>query len=450
MLQALLLSSLLYTSFSANADPKLLSSDILKSLGRLSGISVLDLDSNSEVFSYKSDQLLVPASTLKLVTSIAALQDLGASYTFKTKAFLIANKDSRPGIGIEGGADPEFTTEQVYLFARKLKLSGIKNIRNIVLDSSALKDPISTQGERAYEAGSSALSFNFNSIGFQICPSLNPNRSLSIIEPLLWEDSISVSNNLRTIAGANSQIKLTFIEPTVVNVSGFIGTDSKCVEKYLSNPDPIRSLGYFFKKLLEDMSLGTNIEVSVGIIPNAAEKIFEFDSKQLSNLLVGLNHYSTNVSAEQILAAIGTLPGSKYLSRANGIRRLRELLSSLGSANSVIEDGSGLSPNNRISAHSLSSLLSFAWKKSDIRPYLESSLSILGQTGTLKFRTPIKGNYRVLAKSGTLDGVSSLAGYLYLKSGRTYAFSIIQNEIAELESAHRAEERLLQIFAENY
>jgi D-alanyl-D-alanine carboxypeptidase/D-alanyl-D-alanine-endopeptidase (penicillin-binding protein 4) len=422
------------------------SSSISSGLGDSSSVSFLDLQSGKEVFSFKAEQALAPASTLKLLTSVAALKDLGESFSFKTGVFLLPSSSSRVFLGIKGGGDPELTTEQIYLLVRKIKLLGIRNISELVLDASALQDPSDVQGQRAYQAGSTALSFNFNSVGFQICSGIEKRVSKATVLPLIWEDPVKVVSEVSVVPGSEARISLSFSNPGLVKAAGSIGQDSPCVIRYLSNQNVNSSLGNFLRDRLEEEGLGNDIVVSSAIIPSSANNLFEFESKSLSQLLIGLNHFSTNVSAEQILAAIGSAGEPYQLSRARGLEYIRRFMTGLGFKDCNIEDGSGLSRNNRLSSSAITSVLRFAWNNSEIRPFLEVSLPILGQSGTLKKRLTPKGDYHVFAKSGTLDGVSALAGYLHVATGKSYAFSIIQNNVAEIEGAHRMEETIIQKF----
>lgn len=421
-------------------------------LGPKSSLFVIDLQSGEEVVSFKPEQTLAPASTLKLITSIVALKNLGADFRFKTALYLIPASNNHYSLGIKGGGDPELTTEQVYLISRRLKLLGIKSISNLLLDDSALKDPSLVQGQRAYEAGSSSLSFNFNSIGVQICPNSNITAGKVSIEPLLWEDAVRVLGDVKLVSGTEANLSLSWHQPGLVRVSGTLGKESGCLIRYLSNQSPQKSFANFLKNNLEELEIGSDITISSGSIPTSARSLFEFDSKPLSQLLIGLNHFSTNVSAEQILAAVGSSGPSYDLSRGRGLEELNRFISELGFKSNHIEDGSGLSRNNQLSSKAISAALGFAWKDPLIGPFLQVSLPVLGHSGTLKRRITPKGDYQVFAKSGTLDGVSSLAGYLHLCppvafSCKSYAFSIIQNDVAEISSAHRIEEMILEKIA---
>jgi len=418
-------------------------------LGKKSGLSVIDLSSGKEIYAFQSERLLAPASTLKLVTSIVALKNLGAEFKFKTGVYSLQAKKNEVTVGIKGGGDPELTTEQAYLIARKIKLSGLKNITKLLLDNSALKDPSLIQGERAYEAASSALSFNFNSTGVQICPSRDNLKGKAVILPLIWEGLVEVEGEVKQVRGEESNLSLSWVSPKLIKVSGYIGAESSCQIRYLSNQDSSHSFANFIGNALEDLGIASGISTSKGIIPENLPKLFEFESKPLSQLLVGLNHFSTNVSAEQILAAIGSFGETGDLSRSRGLKELNQFIAELGFKDHQIVDGSGLSRKNQLSAKSLSSALSFAWRRPEIGSYVQVSLPVLGQSGTLKRRNNPKGDYQVFAKSGTLDGVSTLAGYLHLCpsatfSCKSYAFSIIQNDIAEISSAHRIEEMILE------
>lgn len=409
-------------------------------LGSKSGLSVVDLESGKEIVSVESERALSPASTLKLITSIVALDTLTPWYTFSTQVFRFPGKEA--AIGIRGGGDPELTTERAYLLAREIRLQNISDLKKVVLDSTALQDPSSRRGERAYESASSALSFNFNSFGLQICPTRKGTNAA--VRSLVWEDNRKVSGHVDTVAGFASEVSMTQGDADEVRVGGSIGEAARCVTRYLSNPNPLHSFGRYFGASLEQLGAGDKIRVEEGRIPPDATTLLNFESKPLSELIAGLNHYSTNVSAEQLVAAIGA--NSDRLNRRQGLIVLNNFVKQLGYSAQIF-DASGLSAENRLSPRALTSALFYAWKRPRIRPYLEASLPVLGETGTLRKRTAPLEAYQVFAKSGTLSGVSTLAGYLHLSNGRTYGFSIMQNDVVELARAHDIEEKILENLA---
>lgn len=408
-------------------------------LGPSGSIAVIDLTNGKEIVSWNSEKTLMPASTMKIVTSVAALDRLGPNYTFKTRFYLRGNT-----LMVKGGADPQLTTERVYLIARSLKLLGLRDIRTLILDSSALKDPVVTSGIRAYEAGSSALAFNFNSLGLRICPGPT-HGAKAVVQPLLWEDSIKFASDVTTSRLAGAEVAVNLAADNKVELSGRIENDSACITRYVSHPDGEKSFGNFLAEQLHNFSIGSDISVKSGEVPPGSKEVLEFESPPLSQILGGLNHFSTNSTAEQLVAVLGQ--DQSELSTARGLSAMKHLLDRLGFQDSKLDDGSGLRRGTRISSKAVATVLHYGWTRPTIRPFLESSLPILGVSGTLRKRSEPAGRYQVFAKSGTLDGVSSLAGYLYLENGGAYSFSILQNEVADLARAHDIEEKILESVA---
>jgi D-alanyl-D-alanine carboxypeptidase/D-alanyl-D-alanine-endopeptidase (penicillin-binding protein 4) len=178
--------------------------------------------------------------------------------------------------------------------------------------------------------------------------------------------------------------------------------------------------------------------------------MYEHASKPLVDIVRDLNHFSNNFIAEQLLLALGEVPGGGR-DRQVGLDRLSRYLVDLGvpSEQVSLADASGLSHTNRLTPRSIVTVLRRMARSVEVGPEFEISLSVSGRNGTLRRRYFGGGESpTVRAKTGTLDGVSSLAGYLSGRSGKRYAFAIIGNDLASKARALKLEERLVETLYE--
>ena len=131
-----------------------------------------------------------------------ALQELGPDYTFKTGLFGEGFKAGHlKRLYVKGGGDPALTTEKAFSIARELRLRGVKKIDELALDDSLFLEQQVAAGQRAYETGSSALAFNYNSVDFRICPRSSSENALVTVEP--WEAGLTITGQVKTVAGAS-------------------------------------------------------------------------------------------------------------------------------------------------------------------------------------------------------------------------------------------------------
>ncbi|MFM1847880.1 MAG: hypothetical protein RL417_1354 [Pseudomonadota bacterium] len=411
------------------------------------GVVIVDLANGNGVYSQNPDLTLKPASVLKIVTAAAALELLGPEYTFRTEFWV---NHPVPG-GVEtltvvGGGDPDLTTEGGWLVARELHKRGIRRIGSIVLDESHFASLRPASGQRAYRAGSAGLSFNFNSIGFKICPTSPGKNAVVSVDP--WESGATISGNVRTGKGGGLTVDQKGSGLRYV-LGGFV-PPGECVSVYRSVPDPAGYFGRTFVELLR----GVGVQVLRGAAPGrksaGARLMYEHASKPLVDIVRDLNHFSNNFIAEQLLLALGEVPGGGR-DRQVGLDRLSRYLVNLGvpSEQVSLADASGLSHTNRLTPRAIVTVLRRMARSVEVGPEFEISLSVSGRNGTLRRRDFGGGESpTVRAKTGTLDGVSSLAGYLSGRSGKRYAFAIIGNGLASKARALKLEERLVETLYE--
>lgn len=413
-------------------------------------ISVVDLDSGAVLADLSAHQPLKPASVMKLVTSAAALDYLGPDYRFSTELFYDGRKGGRlETLYIRGGADPSLTLENLWLVVRKLKKLGIDQIDRVVLDDSRFASQRNRVGQRAYEAGSGALSLSFNSVAFDVCPGALNGPVIMSVDP--WEAPVQVKGSIKTIAGRGGVCGIDEIQTSgnslVYAVSGTFGQGRSCETFYRSIRDPILFFGSVFRRFAADLDIKIGAVPTGGVTPSAAKPLANHQSKSLSLILEDMNHFSTNFIAEQVLYALGQGEDGSF-DRQRGLQRVGKFLTTLGVSieEFALFDGSGLSHDNRLTAAAITTVLRKSALNNTYGVEYEKSLSVGGGNGTLKERN-FGPQVLVRGKTGTLDGVSALSGILMARSGRRVAFAILQNGKFAKEDASLIEDKMvMEIF----
>lgn len=434
------------------AQPAGLSTKIQKLVEKLApsaNVSVVDLRTGSTVYSHRASEPVKPASILKTVTSAVSMSMLGPDYRFKTR-FLTDDGEIKggfiPTLYVEGGGDPSLTTESLIMIARRFRRMGIKEIERIVVDDSLFGADKLRIGGRAYEAGTSAAAFNFNTLGFDICPTQVGRPARVIPDP--HELPVAINGKIVTSGNRKAFYQINDVSDQLsgslaFKIGGEVKRSPQCQTIYRSVHQPALYLGSSLIGFLSDNRVKVKNRVpSLGRIPQSAHVFLTHSSKPLSQIIWDLNHYSTNVIAEQLVYHLG-FSGSSQLSREVGLQRMGSYLEKLGFKPTDFEiyDGSGLSHGNRVTASIMTSVLADVYRDREIWPEFESSLAVMGRSGTLRSRMKgIRGG-TIRGKTGSLNGVSSLAGYAFSDSGQKYAFASIANGSA-VRRAKQFEEEL--------
>ncbi len=408
------------------------------------GIAIIDLSSGKEVVSFGGSTPLKPASVLKILPSIVSLQELGPAYTFKTQ-FLCNNykAGSISHLYVKGGGDPGLTSEQAFVIAREIRKRGIRSVGGIVLDESRFSEVQKPTGQRAYLTGLSPLAFDYNSVGFRICPDKPGKNALVSVDP--WELGIKISGAVKTVSGSNGSASVEKEQAGLsYKLGGTIGASENCAVIYRSFDDPARAFGVLLKRFLIDNGVKVDGEISKGQIPDSAQMIYVHESEPLTRIVQDMNLFSNNFVAGQILFGLGQdVEGN--MSKDVGLRVLSGFLATLGFQKDEynIVDASGLSHENRISARIITELLRIGYQSAEFGPEFVSSLPVAERSGTLKKRSFKADSVVVRAKTGTIDGVSSLAGYVFQPRGKVYAFAILQNGSGSKAEAVKLENELI-------
>lgn len=418
----------LLNPFSAVADVPGQLKQLLQGQGSV-GVVVMDRASGQSLFVHNPDVALKPASLMKLVTSAAALRELGPEYRFRTEVWARGMQGTRAAeVGIKGFGDPSLNLEQGWLLARGIRRTGIRTIERLLLDDSAYDGIQTRAGQRAYQAQATALALNFNAIAVEICPT--PHRDARVVvEP--WESAAAVVGRIETVIDGATYFaveELPSADRLSFSLGGAINAQEACRTVFRSVSDPLGFFGDVVGAYLTGLGVKA-LAVEAGRIASDFAFLFQHQSKPLREIVMDLNHFSNNFTAEQILFHLGgDADGQDLLNRQRGLSRMERYLAGLNGAKDAIRlvDASGLSHDNRLTATLLAAVLADMAADRDLAIEYKASLPVAGRSGTMQNRS-YHTQATVRAKTGRLAGVTALAGYMDTISGRELIFVVLQN-----------------------
>ena len=319
---------------------------------------------NNELIAQNADEPFVPASVTKIVTAWLAMNVLGGDYRFKTSFYL----DDKRVLYIRGGGDPFLISEELAQLAKKLvAVIGKKPITGIVLDASYypadLRIPGIEDNDEAYNALNSALAVNFNTI-----------------------------NAIRKGDSVRSGEKQTPITPLAISQFRQRGPEGK--GRISLTQDPAVSLQYageLIAAFIDRAGGSVKGEISTGTVPEGLKPVYVHrQSRPLSNILIQLLKVSNNYITNQVFLEIGAHRFGGPVSLEKSLKVANEMLAAHGLADAIhLEEGSGISRNNRFTAQGLAKVLALFAPHANL----------------------LRGHDGGLNKTGTMDGVRTLAGY---------------------------------------
>ncbi|MCC2667227.1 MAG: dacB [Gammaproteobacteria bacterium] len=405
------------------------------------GIQIKSMRSGEVLFSKNAQDLLIPASVMKILTAEAALLYLGPNYTFPTR---LSTDASRIKGGVINGnvylihsGDPSLTYTDLTDLLITLKSRHIKEIKgNVYIDTTAYDQANFGPGwiwhdkQYCYAAPINASIINHNCLSFKILPAKVAGHRASIIpNPHYYYSGIEnsvITNKSKRFHPCYMQLTNT---ASGISISG-------CIPKgrYASGATTVIQdiLGYnksLMHWLFRRYGIQVNGTITAGSAPSNLHLIAVHQSKPLYLLVKEMLKKSDNVIAGSLFKKMGELYSRQPGSWKNGSEAVKQILAQKADVNSSqlsILDGSGLSSANRIKPAQMMQVLNFAFHHSQTNEQFISALPIAGVDGTLKHRLYNVAR-RVYAKTGTISGVTSLAGYVINKSKEPIAFVIIVN-----------------------
>jgi D-alanyl-D-alanine carboxypeptidase/D-alanyl-D-alanine-endopeptidase (penicillin-binding protein 4) len=408
-----------------------------------SSFVILDADTGRVVLSHNPDTPRSPASTLKTVTTFAALDMLGPAYVWQTRAWLHDGD-----LYLQGGGDPYITLERWWSFVQGLRSQGLTSIPgDIVIDDGAFslpkEDPGAFDGRpnRAYNVVPDALMVNFQSIDFNLAANSETHRVDIFASPA--PVNLEVDNHIRYAAGrcGGSAARVDFqVASPQWNRVVFSGALSPhCVQRSIARVllQPTTYAFGTFVELWRQSGGEFEGKLRVEATPSDAKLLYTFDSLSLAEIVRLTNKHSNNLMARHLLLTLGRErygdPATPEKGAAAIAEWSRERDFDLSGVD--IDNGSGLSRSTRITVTQMAKILCAAYHSRFAPEYL-ASFPLAGMDGTLRSRMKNSPAGAIRLKTGHLDGVSGVAGFVTAATGKTFVLvSLVNSPRADFGAA---------------
>ena len=405
-------------------------------------VYVTDVATGKSVLQWRGDEPRNPASTIKLLTTLVALDVLGPAYRWRTEVYAkgeLANGRLDGDLALKGYGDPFLVTERVWQLLRSIRNAGVQEITGeLLLDDSWFEvgdyDPAAfdRQPLRAYNVAPNALLMNFKIVRYWF----EPNHVDDVVDVRLDPPlrNLKVDNRLGLVEGScrGYQRGIAVTTNDANDKVTFSGRFPNGCKHYAMDRSVLSHNGFVYG-LFDSLWRDAGGTIDGGwrniVVEEDAEPLLSFDSLPLAEIIARINKHSNNVMAKQLLYTLGAEvrgpPGTEDSGKAVITQWLMD--NGLASTRIAIQNGAGLSRETRTTARDMVELLQFAWRQPYMPEYL-ASLSLSGLDGTLRRRfrgTGLVGKAHL--KTGSLDHVTAIAGYIQSRSGRRFALVAMQN-----------------------
>jgi D-alanyl-D-alanine carboxypeptidase/D-alanyl-D-alanine-endopeptidase (penicillin-binding protein 4) len=433
------------------------------------GIAILDVDSGRMLAAVSEHTLLNPASNAKLYTAAAALAILHGEHRYETTLSGKLEGDAvLGGVSLRGFGDPSLTTADLWQMVAELKGYGVRRVEGDVVVDQRFYDEQTTPPAfeqqpnewAGFRAPVSAVALDENCITMTVRPGLagrGPSPAGWGVAARVEFDPpgfVDVDGSVKTGEGGGADtVELALAGNggrMTAHVSGTIASDSRLVRYTRRAEDPRLLAGYTLKALLERADVKVSGDVKLGTA--RGRTLARHASEPLSSLLYALGKESNNFYAEMIFKTLAGETHGRPAKSADASDAAIKWLDSIGASDTgiVLKNGSGLFDADRVTAWSTVELLRWAWRDPAVQPEYVAQLSVGGVDGTLhrRFHQELTRR-RVRAKTGTLDDVIALSGYVLRDGGRgPIAFSVYFNGVAgKQDGARHAADRLVDLVA---
>ena len=396
---------------------------------------VVDPETGKAVISMNEGTARSPASTVKVLTTYASLDMLGPAYTWQTRALVrgeISNGTLNGDLVLQGGGDPFMNLERWWSFARALRNKGLRTIHgNIVIDDGLFTNDATDPGafdgrpHRNYNVLPDALMVNFQSIEFRLAPNPATRKVDIVTDPL--PANLTIDNHVRFAAGrcAGPARRVDFeVASDNDDHVVFSGALSQhCAPRSFSRV-LMRPADYAFGTfvtLWRELGGEFDGQFKSGAAPQDARPYVSFDSLSLAEIVRLTNKFSSNLMARHLLLTLGLERFGAPATEKKGAQAIADwsLQRGLSLQDVDIDNGSGLSRTTHVTVTEMAAVLNSAYH-SRYAPEFLASLPLAGIDGTLRSRLQDTPAGAVRMKTGHLNGVSGVAGFVTAKSGKTF------------------------------
>jgi len=407
------------------------------------GAIIVSLTRGDTLFAQSADDMMQPASTMKMYTSALALDHFGPDFSFHTPVLrdgTIGPDGTLAGnLYLRGVGDPSLSSrfwhdeEPMDVLAKQIAAAGIKRVRgDIIGDATAFDDKLVPDGWKssylgaAYAARVSALSLNENLVWIVAKP--EGNKASVSLDPATT--TIPLEGSVRLTGGSGGRISASKRPDGTITVRGWIGSSSGPRKYSFVVDNPALFATGALRASLQKVGVIVDGQTRLAPTPSSAVQIAAVASPPLAQIVGEMDRESINVYAELLFRATAHATLDQVGSAETALATLREFFSKkVGTSPNVVNvaDGSGLSLLDYVTPRSMVQLLGYA-HRADWGPAFHAALPVDGESGTLKRRakgTPARGNLH--AKTGTTNTIAALGGYVTAKNGEVLAFSLIYN-----------------------
>ncbi|RZV59708.1 D-alanyl-D-alanine carboxypeptidase DacC precursor [Candidatus Brocadiaceae bacterium B188] len=438
------------------------------------GVSVVSVNKNSSLFNYRNDDLFSVASNMKLLTTSAALEYLGPDFEYKTsidaRGIITAAGELRGDIVIKGSGDPNisgrFYDGNVFAipesWAQAVKSKGIQVITGDIIADDSIFDRTYTnpnwpenQLSQWYCAPSCGLSFNDNCVDITLAPGKKPGDVVKLfVEPRT--SYYTICNTCVYTQNKKEHLYSIQKKPGTneILIKGKFWVNSTPEKTWVSIYNPALYLATVFKEMLEKNGIvvyGTVRLINEGDFADSDVTNIVQTASTMEQTILVTNKQSQNFYAEQIIKTLGAqIKGSGTLKA--GIEVVQDFMSKIGfqPGEYYIDDGCGLSKENRLSPKMITTLLAYMSKHQYGR-VLWDSLPTSGIDGGLRRRMGMpKYKSKIHAKTGYIARTSALSGYVDAANGEILAFSILMNNFKDLKVVQKIQDDICQALVDCY
>ena len=413
------------------------------------GVFVIPLEGDEVAMEWQADMGLIPASTLKAITTATAFQVLGEEFVFETKLYLQGED-----LVVKGGGDPTLGATGVEgdfgAWLTALKAAGISKITgDIIADSSRFESRTTPDSwpwgdvGNYYGAGPSGLNFHLNSYSLTFRPGEVGARA-ELVKTWPTPPAVVFENHMRTGSAGSGDQGYVYGGPgaTMISLRGTVPAGGEFTIRG-SLPDPPLFCAVSLKKYLEGNGIVVGGGARVGTVDVEGEPLLVQKSPLLEKIIAATNHRSVNLYADSLFKALspeGTTEASSRILKKHWSEQGVDL------TGFDLHDGSGLSPRDTVTAKQMAMILKKA-RAHATGEVFRDSLPVAGKSGTMSgFGNGSVAEGKVWAKSGGLTRVKTYAGYFLGHSGREYAFALLTNNA--VSSPKTAMEKLLSDLVE--
>ena len=410
------------------------------------GLHVVDALTGEELYDKGGDEQFYPASTMKVVTAAAALDALGPAYRFTTDVRRNGKIDGRGvlwgDLHVRGGGDPTLVVERLWKLVYDLRVQGITKVTgDVVFDESFLGPtyelpawgkPEDLERGPPYFSYQGSLSLNFNTVALVIAPGAEVDDEARVYLETPAGDYVKVESTVTTVATSSStriEVERSLEDGQVAfALSGRIKSGATPRKIYRTIVDPTAHFMAAFKEMMKRHEINVTGRFRRGEVPPSTRPVAQLRSPPLASILMDMNKFSNNHMAESVLRAMGAVVKGSPGTSDKGLEVVSEYLDRIGVPRGEykVVNGSGLSRQGWLRPSHLTRILVDMASNPQVGHEFRASLAIAGLDGTLWRRLRDEPN-RLRGKTGTIDGVHCLVGYVEGGDGRLYAFAFFAN-----------------------